>query len=226
MSSDARDGMIPATLIVQLLRDAWDPLEVKVVLAAAVLGAADMPVLERDILTHEALVRGSRADGSDRDVRERGAEALELATARGTLIRLAGDDGSYWIVLGTEANRRRVRSGIAAPLGDSGLPPLVLRPERPGIFALYEQNIGLVTPIVADRLVEALERYPEAWIADAIGEAVGYNKRNWRYIQRILENWATEGRSNETHRGAAARDLDREKHLRGKYAEVFRRERD
>lgn len=92
------------------------------------------------------------------------------------------------------------------------------------MFALYEQNIGLVTPIIADRLVEALDLYPEQWVRDAIGEAVGYNKRSWRYIQRILQNWAAEGRGNEAHRGTATRDLDREKHLRGKYAGVFRRD--
>jgi DnaD/phage-associated family protein len=218
--------MLPAALLARLVRDAWDPLEVKVVLLAAMLGANEVPVAESDILSHEAFVKGARSDGSGRDARERGAEALELATARGTLLWLAGEDGSHWLMLGTEPNRRRVRAGVVVPKRENGSGTLVLRPERPGIFALYEQNIGLVTPILADRLVEALERYPEAWVADAISEAVGYNKRNWRYIQRILETWSTEGRSNETHRGAVARDLDRDKHLRGKYAEVFRRDRD
>jgi DNA replication protein len=226
MTSDAPDGMLPAALLTRLVRDAWDPLEVKVILLAAVLGANDRPVAESELLNHEAFIKGARSDGSGRDARERGAEALELAIARGTLIRLASDDGSLWMMLGTDSNRRRVRTGVSVPRPGASAGSLMLRPERPGIFALYEQNIGLVTPILADRLVEALERYPETWIADAISEAVGYNKRNWRYIQRILETWSTEGRSNEAHRGAAARDLDRDKHIRGKYAEVFRRDRD
>jgi DnaD/phage-associated family protein len=81
-----------------------------------------------------------------------------------------------------------------------------------------------VTPIIADRLVEAIERYPETWVEDAIEEAVAYNRRNWRYIQRILENWASEGRTDEANRGGPARDLNREKHLRGKYAHLFRRD--
>ena len=136
--------------------------------------------------------------------------------------RLADDAGERWLLLGTHENRARARGGLKLA-GLSGAEP-VLRPERPNIFGLYEQNVGLVTPIIADRLVDALERYPEAWIAEAIGEAVGYNRRNWRYIQRILENWATEGRSDETNRGTATRTLDREKHLRGKYAAVFRRD--
>ena len=65
MSSGAPDGMIPAALVARLLRDVWDLLEVKVVLAASILGAESAPVLEHDILAHEALGRGARADGSD-----------------------------------------------------------------------------------------------------------------------------------------------------------------
>lgn len=214
------DGALPAKLLARLVRDVWDPLEVKVVLTVALLGGALTPVAERDVLTHEALRHGARGDGSDRE--ERLEETLELATARGVLIRLANDAGQHWLLLGVDENRRRARAGLTLA-GEAGVEP-VLRPERPNIFGLYEQNVGLVTPIIADRLVEALERYPESWITEAIGEAVSYNRRSWRYIQRILENWATEGRTDETNRRSATRTLDREKHLNGKYAAVFRRD--
>jgi DnaD/phage-associated family protein len=218
-----RSDLLPAGVLARLVREVWDPLEAKLVLATALVGGLDRPVSEDDVLGHEDLIRGARLDGSDRDFRERCREALEIATARGVVIRLAADDGSHWLLLGTDANRRRARQGVVVPDGHAGDAPVVLRPERPTVFALYEQNIGLVTPIIADRLVEALERYPERWIDDAIGEAVAYNKRSWRYVQRILENWATEGRSDETDRRNPARTDDREKHLRGKYAAVFRR---
>jgi DnaD/phage-associated family protein len=83
-----------------------------------------------------------------------------------------------------------------------------VRPERPNVFRLYEQNIGLLTPLIADHLVDALEQYPRDWIEDAIAEAVGYNRRSWRYVQRILEKWSVSGRGDaadgdgrhETHR--------------------------
>ena len=66
--------------------------------------------------------------------------------------------------------------------------------DRPNIFGLYEQNIGLINPMIADELREAEELYPEDWIEDAFREAVGQNKRSWRYIARILERWEQEGR--------------------------------
>lgn len=66
--------------------------------------------------------------------------------------------------------------------------------ERPNIFVLYEQNIGLLSPLIADELKDAADRYPEDWIEAAFREAVQYNKRKWSYIRAILRRWETEGR--------------------------------
>ncbi len=66
--------------------------------------------------------------------------------------------------------------------------------ERPNIFVLYEQNIGLLTPMIASQLEDAADHYPADWIEAAFSEAVQRNKRNWKYISAILRNWETEGR--------------------------------
>jgi DnaD/phage-associated family protein len=218
------DDHIPATLLSRLVREVWSPLEIKLVLAVAVLGGLHDPVREETLLTDEGLAAGMRADGSSRGTVERLLEVIELAAARGVLLRMVDDGGDYWLMLGIDANRRRIRGGLALAGEIAHRWQGTLRVERPSIFTLYEQNVGLVTPIIADRLVEAIERYPEAWVEDAIEEAVAYNRRNWRYIQRILENWASEGRTDEANRGDPSRDLNRDKHLRGKYAHLFRRD--
>jgi DnaD/phage-associated family protein len=67
-------------------------------------------------------------------------------------------------------------------------------PDKPNIFALYEQNIGTLSPIIVEELREAERLYPASWIQDAFREAVDLNKRSWRYIERILERWAAEGK--------------------------------
>jgi len=218
------DDLIPATLLSRLVRDVWSPLEVKLVLAVAALGGLRQPVQEEAILLDPELAAGIRADGSARGGIERVLETIELATARGVLLRLVDDEDDYWLMLGVDANRRKIRAGLTVASDTEARWRGTLRVERPSIFTLYEQNVGLVTPIIADRIVEAIERYPEAWVEDAIEEAVAYNRRNWRYIQRILENWASEGRTDEANRGGPTRDLNREKHLRGKYAHLFRRD--
>lgn len=66
--------------------------------------------------------------------------------------------------------------------------------ERPNIFVLYEQNIGLLTPMIGSQLEDAADHYPADWIEAAFSEAVQRNKRNWKYISAILRRWETEGR--------------------------------
>jgi len=100
--------------------------------------------------------------------------------------------------INTEANRRWLARGRA---GETRLPGPRIRPldlpTRPDVFRLYEENIGLLTPLVAERLLEATGRYPPEWIEAAFREAAERNVRNWRYVERILERWAEEGPGDE-----------------------------
>lgn len=66
--------------------------------------------------------------------------------------------------------------------------------ERPNIFVLYEQNISLLSPLIAEELKDAADHYPADWIEAAFREAVQQNKRKWSYIRAILRRWETEGR--------------------------------
>ena len=65
--------------------------------------------------------------------------------------------------------------------------------KRPNIFELYEANISLITPILADELKDAEMTYPPEWIELAFKIAVENNVRKWNYIRAILERMATEG---------------------------------
>jgi DnaD/phage-associated family protein len=125
--------------------------------------------------------------------------ALERATARGTLLHIhvpgAQSDDLYF--LNTERGRKAV---TALEQGDwqpgTHQQPVGLIVERPNIFALYEQNIGPLTPLLSDMLRDAEAAYAPDWIADAMKIAVENNKRSWRYVEAILKSWATEGRNN------------------------------
>lgn len=66
--------------------------------------------------------------------------------------------------------------------------------EENNIFTAYEQNIGVITPMIAEALVEAEQTYPEGWVLQAMALAVHNNKRNWRYIETILKRWTTDGK--------------------------------
>jgi DnaD/phage-associated family protein len=83
---------------------------------------------------------------------------------------------------------------------------ITLLVERPNIFILYEQNIGPLTPLMADELRDAEQTYPGRWIEEAIELAVTNNARKWRYVQAILERWRQEGKQD----GISSRDSQKE----------------
>jgi len=87
--------------------------------------------------------------------------------------------------------------------------PTQLVEELPNIFQLYEENIGVITPMMAEILKEDEKTYPAAWIREAIQIAVARNVRTWKYVQGILTRWQKEGRENEQNRRDDSQDPER-----------------
>jgi DNA replication protein len=148
--------------------------------------------LEADATLASALTRL----GNGEDALERG---LDRSIWRGTLLRArmsSGDREEEVYAVNSSAHRRALEglAGRGVRL-DEPAPA----PERNGsnIYALYEQNIRPITPLIAEELAEAEKAYPPEWIRDAFREAVSLNKPNWRYIESILRRWETEGRNDE-----------------------------
>ncbi len=153
-------------------------------------------------------------------------DSLDMASRHGIVLRLAldKDDGSEDIYLINDEPGRRAMAKIQS--GELQLAGLKTKPEAPAgelpdIFTLYEQNVGMLTPMISEELREAEKLYPETWIKDAIKEAVALNKRSWRYIAAILERWSTEGRSDGTHQRYP--ETDPRRYLKQKYGHMVRR---
>jgi DnaD/phage-associated family protein len=64
------------------------------------------------------------------------------------------------------------------------------------IFRVYEQEIGLLTPAIKEKMLDAETLYPQAWIIDAMKESATKNKRFWGYTEGILKRWKVEGKGN------------------------------
>ncbi len=154
--------------------------------------------------------------------------ALKLATERGTIIHiiLDRDDASEDVYfLNTDANRQIMVKIQKGELSLGGLKnkgqTYVEAEKQPDIFTLYEQNIGMLTPMIADELREAERLYPQDWIRDAIKEAVNQNKRKWSYISAILEHWSVEGKKDGTYQ-RDSKKTDPNKYFKGKYGHMVR----
>jgi DNA replication protein len=156
-------------------------------------GDAMTHVTLAELRADRTLMRSLAASSAKPD--EALTRALAAATERGTLLRraLAGDELYF---LNNDAGRRAYekseRASVALPRGAAREPATVL--DRPNIFALYEQNIGLLTPMISEELKDAEQDYPAEWIADAFRIAVQQNKRSWAYVSGILKRMKTEGR--------------------------------
>jgi len=126
-------------------------------------------------------------------------DGLERAMARGMLLHVTvhrGEATEEWYMVNSPNGRElleKLRGGELDLLADIA-EDVQLQVERPTIFVLYEQNIGLLTPMIAEELRDAEKHFPADWIADAFREAVALNKRSWRYVLRILERWRVEGK--------------------------------
>ena len=150
-------------------------------------------------------------------------EALERAVVRGTLLKvgLLEDDQQAYYFINSARGRAAVEgieSGEWQPSGDPDA-PIALAHERPNIYTLYEQNIGPLTPMIAERLREAEEQYPHTWIEDGIRIAVVNNVRKWRYVEAILEDWQSRGRDEREDRGDT--EKARRRYIQGKFADLW-----
>ncbi|MFO7171130.1 MAG: DnaD domain protein [Chloroflexota bacterium] len=185
-------------------------------------GSSPRRVSWDELAADRTLKRGLRAISRVRAPEELLAEGLEAAVRRGTLLHVVTpEDGraANWYVVNTAANRDWAeRVGLA---GQILAPNPPLPDDRPPLITLYEQNIGLITPMLVDELREAEERYPAHWIEDAMREAVRANARSWRYVKKVLERWAANGRHNAQDR--AERPIDVDKYTNGAYGDLFRR---
>jgi DNA replication protein len=141
-------------------------------------------------------------------------KALGRAVERGTFLSVDvdGDSGPVRLYfMNTPKGRAAVNaieSGEWRYSGDA-LHPVEIREDLPNIYRLYEENIGALTPLIAEELQEAETMYPAEWIKDAIRIAVENNARSWRYVSAVLNRWREKGRDERKNRRDTEKDRRR-----------------
>lgn len=145
---------------------------------------------------------------------------LNQAVERGVLLQAQGARGeTLFFVNDSPGRKAHASSRLVGINGVASAPEAASAPDgeasqpRQNIFALYEETIGPLAPILAQELEEAERTYPASWIAEAFQEAAALNRRNWRYIQRILERWASQGKDHGEP-GRHPETTDRKEYLR------------
>ena len=153
-------------------------------------------------------------------------DGIERAVARGTFLQVNVEsaDGRMDLYFLNTAKGRSAVDGITKgewrPNPDEN-EPITLLIERPNVFILYEQNIGPLTPLIADELRDAEQTYPLRWVEEAIQQAVENNVRKWRYVLAILERWRQEGRKDGSGRRDSQKELRRQ--IPDEYKDIIKR---
>jgi DNA replication protein len=219
--SAAQPGLfvhVPESYISQVMRQVADISELKMTLLTYYLLARSHEYPGH--VTHGDLVlRAASLLGLDE---ESCVAGMEGAVARGVFMKTPLSlDGrtviAYFANLEADIEAIEQLKSKGAAGGQAAIAA-----RTPNIFELYEQNIGIITPMMAEELKDAQRAYPAEWIEEAFREAVKGRKQNWKYVSRILERWSAEGKGSGAYRPGALPD-DPDKYVKGRYGRVVRR---
>jgi DnaD/phage-associated family protein len=157
-------------------------------------------------------------------------DALQSAVKHGILLHIpisvgGKSDDAYFINNQSEKSTiEKILNGtLKIPSVEIGSREEPANEQQRDIYSLYEHNIGMLTPILAEELQEAEHRYPPEWIQDAFREALRANVRNWKYINSILKRWEREGKKDGKPVGDTQKERDPDKYISGKYGHMVRR---
>ena len=151
-----------------------------------------------EFLADPVLLRGLDAGDDPAVALEEIRRGLRQAVRRGVFLVHGHNPEEAVFVLNNDAGRRtlsQLKASGNSPASGTGPDEAPARArERLNIFALYEDTIGLLSPMIAERLKEAEQRYPPGWIREAFEIAALENKRSWQYVAAILARWGSEGK--------------------------------
>ena len=142
---------------------------------------------------------------------------LGKAVERQTLLRAENEAGVFFFL-----NSPRGRLSAEAFAKGQMKASASYVPNKSNVFKLYEENIGALTPLLADMLKEAEREYPGMWFEEAFEIAVSRNVRNWKYIEAILRRWKENGKDERRDSQDSVKDAKR--YTDGEFSEFFKRD--
>ncbi len=145
------------------------------------------------------------------------ASGLEKCVLRGSLLKVTLESDEVYFINSPrgQASAEAARESGWVPLKRHAAVPLA----RPNIYKLYEENIGPLTPMIADALNETENEHPIEKIEEAMRLAVKANARKWSYVEAILKRWKEEGYGKKQNRQDS--EKDRNRYVEGDYADFI-----
>ncbi len=214
---DLHEIHLSTNFLFQIFGETEDPFQLKVLLFAIGLaqqsGDEANPLTLQDFYSYPEFMNTLGRD--EEEIREKLLSALQANLEAGYFLCTSFEEMKQ----GKPFYLNTPRGKQAAQLQGTSAKRPVYNLSRSEIFTLYEDNIGPLTPLIADALKDAEKEYSKEWLEEAIRIAVVNNVRKWRYIQAILNSWKEEGRNGRDQRHT---EEDFEQYTKGKYGKFIK----
>jgi len=149
--------------------------------------------------TRKSMARKAIDDLIESGLIEKGSRTRKDGGSTSNMYTLVDHEKQEGVPIGTGGANRH--GGV--PIGTKGT-PIEDNPKKTTttessefgeICTVYESNIGLLTPMIGDKIKDAMGDYPTSWIVEGIQAAVTAEARHWNYVMGCLKNWKREGKS-------------------------------
>lgn len=214
---------VPSAYVTSLLPQITDLAELKVTLhimyMAAQKKAWPRGVTLAELKQDRTLLKSLGATGREPQIELQ--QGLAMAQKRGIILKstVRKDGGEQELYLINNQSGRqaaaKISSNSQAPLEGKTLAGPAKSPARQDedIFSIYENNFGLLTPIIVEQLKDMENTYPNSWIAEAFTLASNLNKRRLSTVANILKRWEREGKTDGESTGHSAAETDWDKYV-------------
>lgn len=185
---------MPSPVLASLLEEIHDIDELKIILRTiwklhSKKAGTWRSITQSELCADRTVAAMLQTEGIE--LEKRVSKALSAATSKGVfLVWKRSKDDEY--LLNTEPNRRLVMRSSSPPKRQEPYAPETRQnlgpPPAEGLaIRAYEENIGEITPMVAESIRDSLAFHTEQEIASAIRTAVEANARNWSYVAAVLK---------------------------------------
>lgn len=220
---------VPNLVLGRVLADVEDPKTFKLILRAIWLLEHQRGYpryISTEDLRRDRVV--SQVFGDDSEF----VETLASAIAYGVLWEVSVN-GAQCLMLNTESARRASFDAFTPPETSAddadGWDSATTSTLPPDAFRAYEENIGVLSPMIRENILSALEDFTDEDITHAVRIAVENESRSWSFVAGVLRRWLRDGIPHERRDGKSggARDRGRvsETELRRYLAEQRQRSR-
>ncbi len=211
LPDDFATTRVPNAVLGRVLSSIGDADEIKLILRAIWLLEHQRGYpryITRDELRRDRVLSVALPDQSDFD------RILKSATDRGVFVEVSINN-NVCLMFNTEAARRaslntsRMTDNLNKDDDSWETPAASTGPAD--AFRAYEENIGILSPMIRQSILAALEDFTDEDITHAVRIAVENESRSWSFVAGVLRRWARDGIPHERTDGTAGGGSKRER---------------